>query len=68
MTGFTAGGQITYDNGIGTPSFVAGTPYVIYASMALNFTVKASPICDGCTPMSKSTAYYSTSPFWIANP
>jgi hypothetical protein len=71
-TGISLGGTVSPNTGTGTPSFVAGTPNVLYAGMSLNFDVTYSPVCD-CPLISTyappySLNYISTGGVWNANP
>lgn len=59
---------VSFSKGIGTPSFVAGTPNMFYAGMLLDFTVTYSFIgkeswCPGMT-----LSYTSESTMWPAKP
>ena len=74
-TGISLGGTIDIVNDTGTPSFTSpssGQSYVFYASMALDYSIKYSPVCD-CPIVSQVlppyTLYYqSTSTFYEAKP
>lgn len=46
FVGLSPGGTVTVESQTGTPSFVPGTPNVLFAGMELDFTVKYSVICD----------------------
>lgn len=50
--GSSPGGKVEFSNDIGTPSFVPGTPNVLYAGMSVNFDVTYTPICKSC-PLSE---------------
>lgn len=69
--GFTAGGTISYTQGVGTPSFTAGTQNVLYAGMSLNFDVTYSPVCN-CPGVSDIippyTQSYTSTALWDAKP
>jgi len=69
--GFTLGGTVTYTQGVGTPSFTAGTQNVLYAGMSLNFDVTYSPGCN-CPGVSDIippfTASYTSTALWDAKP
>lgn len=71
MQGFSTGGNITYTQGVGTPSFTPGTQNVLYAGMSLNFDVTYSPLCD-CPGISNIlapyTVSYSSNAIWDAKP
>lgn len=74
-TGISLGGTIDIVNDTGTPSFTApssGQSYVFYASMAIDYSIKYSPVCD-CPIVSQivppyTLNYKSTSPFYEAKP
>jgi hypothetical protein len=71
----TPGVSISYSQGVGTPSFTPESAVngpVLYASMALDFSVTYSLLCN-CPPFSiliqpVSKSYTSYSEFWKANP
>ncbi len=66
------GGTVTHSQGIGTASFMPGTPNVLYAGMSVNFTVTFSPICSNCPLLSQvitpKTNSYNSSAIWSAKP
>jgi hypothetical protein len=73
FNGTSPGGTVTPNQGVGTPSFVAGTSNVLYAGITLEFDVTYAPLCDECPliqtvirPYSKH--YTATSTFWNAIP
>lgn len=74
LNGIPIGGTVTSNQGIGTPSFVAGTSNVLLASMSLNFDVTFSPAgvanCPGLNLILAPYTYNytSTSVFWDAKP
>jgi hypothetical protein len=72
MEGFTIGGSISYTQGTGTPSFVAGTPNVIYGGMSVSFAVTFSPASVTCGNVTIGIPAYSknftSNAIWAANP
>jgi hypothetical protein len=69
--GFTVGGTIAYTQGVGTPSFTAGTPNILYAGMSVNVSVTYSPACDcgGANVIIPSfTKNYTSNAIWSAQP
>jgi hypothetical protein len=45
-SGTSYGGTVTPDDGVGTPSFTAGTQNILYAGMEVSFNVTYAPICN----------------------
>lgn len=70
MAGNPIGGAVSFNQGVGTPSFVAGTPNVLYAGMSLDFNVTYHPICNCSVPnlLDQSVNYNSTIIGWPAKP
>ena len=70
MVGNPIGGAVSFNQGVGTPSFVAGTPNVLYAGMSLDFNVTYHPICNCTLPnlLDQSVNYNSTIIGWPAKP
>lgn len=71
--GMSPGGNVTPNQGIGTPSFVAGTPNVLYAGITLDFAVTYAPVCDDCPLIQLAIRpytipYTAQGGFWNAKP
>ncbi len=68
--GLSIGGSVSVASSQGTPSFVAGNPNVLIASMLVDYDVTYTPICDclgGIIPPYTLT-YSNNSPQWSAKP
>jgi len=48
MSGYARGGTVTFNQGVGTPSFTPGTKNVLVAGMELRFTVTYTPAANSC--------------------
>ncbi len=71
MSGMLFGGGISFTQGEGTPSFVPGTPNVLYAGMSLRFNVTFSPLnnCPGFNLIFPPyTLPYTSNAIWPAKP
>ena len=71
FSGASIGGSITYSQGTGTPSFVAGATNVLYAGMSVSFNVTYAPL-NNCPSLNvvlvPYTLPYTSSAIWSANP
>ena len=67
FSGVSFGGTISHTNGVGTPSFTAGTPNILFAGMSVNFNVTFSPVCN-CPFIPSFTYNYTSTQIWAANP
>lgn len=66
------GGTVTHNQGIGTPSFMAGAQNVLYGGMSVNYTVTYKPLCNNCPILTDlllpETRSYTSSAIWPAKP
>ncbi|MDP4263334.1 MAG: hypothetical protein Q8941_12480, partial [Bacteroidota bacterium] len=71
FNGQTIGGDITYTQGAGTPSFTPGASNILYAGMSLSFAVTYHPVCN-CPIINyifpATTISYTAYAIWDANP
>jgi hypothetical protein len=71
MAGMPVGGTVSFNNGIGTPSFTPGTPNILYAGMSVSFSVTYAPVCN-CPGVNlflpPTTIPYVANAIWDAKP
>jgi hypothetical protein len=71
FAGQAYGGSVSFSQGVGTPSFTAGTSNVLYAGMSVSYTVTYAPLCN-CPGVNvilpPTTIPYTSNAIWNANP
>ncbi len=71
MAGQTYGGSLSPSAGIGTPSFVPGTPNILYAGMSVDFDVTFTPlnVCQAVNALVPAfTNNYTANAIFAAKP
>lgn len=72
LEGIVVGGTITPQEGSATPSFIPGTPNILYAGMHLSYSLLYTPLCGECLGVEEIakpyTISYENGQVWDAKP